>query len=518
MSWIIKSPRLILIILLLGLLSLCWWNIDSADLGTDEPSYTLNGDVYIKALLAHDLYQLTVDLKKEHPPLANWLYGAAFQAQHLGWSGFFFYRAPKRLASLLIVAAALVVYLIGRRLSGPWTGLLAAALLGLMPHVVAHARIAGLAAPSLLLWSLSLYCFLRGVERGGSWKWWLWLGLFFGLALGTRLSNGLILVAAAASLAALWLRPGQNLAWPSRSWAVWVWPLVGLVVLAAIWPRLWHQPLAHLQQTLAHWEWAGGPGRHLWSEHREYFLGRLQPPPAYYYLAYLAVTTPPLVLAGLMAWLVGLVRRPAAADAVLGLWLASGLVMSFVQPRQDGIRYVHFMLAPLALVAAGGLERAAAWLAGRLKRPDGPFRAGLAGLALAAGLWSVLSFWPYHLDYYNFLAGGPARIYRERLFNIGWWSEGVQAAAGWLDRNAPAGAGVAFKPSETGQVTPLRPDLRLVDPDRADFVLTRANLRQTRRWREWKLVFEEEIKGAPLVRVYRRRGAAGRPRSDGAGG
>jgi 4-amino-4-deoxy-L-arabinose transferase-like glycosyltransferase len=227
-----RSVKLSLALLLLAALVVRWWGVDSVDVGTDEPSYTLNGDIFIKALLSGELYEKTRDLKKEHPPVANWLYVLAFQAQRLGWQGFFFYRAPKRLAGLLMVAAGLVVFLIGRRLWDDWTGLLAAALLAFLPHSLAHSRIAGLEAPSVLAWAGGLYCFVRAVEPGAGWRWLALLGLVLGLGVGVKMTNGLMALAGLSSLVILWVKQDRGLLRPARWWP---WLLVPAVGLLAFW-------------------------------------------------------------------------------------------------------------------------------------------------------------------------------------------------------------------------------------------------------------------------------------------
>jgi hypothetical protein len=238
----------------------------------------------------------------------------------------------------------------------------------------------------------------------------------------------------------------------------------------------------------------------------EPFLGQDRVPPHHYYLLYLAVTTPPLVLGGLLAGLSHLLRRRETRDLLLLPWLLAPLLLSFVLPRQDGLRYVFPIYLALVLAAARGIVATATWLGQRSHSPGRPILAGLGGLAVASCLWAVVSFWPYHLDYYNLFAGRVADIYESRRFRIGWWGEGVQAGVDYLNATLDQGAKVAFHPENTGHVVPLRPDLRLVGTGEAEFALSHIDFDKPKRWQGWRMVFEERFKGAPLSRIYRRGG------------
>ena len=44
---------------------------------------------------------------------------------------------------------------------------------------------------------------------------------------------------------------------------------------------------------------------------------------------------------------------------------------------------------------------------------------------------------PYYLDYYNEVVGGPSGAWEARLFETGWWGEGMDRAVAWVNDNAP---------------------------------------------------------------------------------
>jgi len=504
-----RAQKTSLALLLAAALTVYWWDVFNADIGTDEPTYTLNGQEYVKALLKGD-FSFAAGLKIEHPPVSTWLYGLAFQLQRIPWPELHYYRAPKRLAGLMMALAVLTVFLIGRRLlgegeEGVWTALWASALLAFMPHAAAHARIAGLAAPSILFYALSFYLTLRALEPGAKGGWFLLLGLSFGLAVGTRLSNGLILAAVVSSLVLVRLRPSARLAWPGWSAPLLLWPLVGAALFVALWPWLWERPVEHLLHTLAHWDLFIHKGFHGWAQNLEYFLGRSVLPPWYYYLVYLVVTAPLPVLAGLIAWLAGFFRRAGTERLILAVWLAVPLLLSGMKMKADGLRYVFHLLAPLALASAWGLSSLGGWLAGRRRWPKAWLDLPLAAISVGLSLWAVLSFWPYHLDYYNLLAGGSKRIQAEKLFRFGWWGEGVQACVRYIQAQLPPGTKVGFYPELSGRFSMLHPAYPLVPLQEAEYAVTHIDLDKAEAWQGWELVFEERLKGAPLARVYRRK-------------
>ena len=282
---------------------------------------------------------------------------------------------------------------------------------------------------------------------------------------------------------------------------------MGAALFVLLWPWLWSRPWEHLLHTLAHWDLFISKGFHGWAHNYEYFLGESVLPPWYYYLFYLVVTTPPLVLAGLLIWLGRFLRPPSPQRLLLLVWLAAPLGVSVLTMKGDGIRYVFAALGPLALASARGLELAAGWLAGLFKKPERPLRIGLAALSAGSCLWAVVSFWPYHLDYYNFLAGGSVKIQKERTLRFGWWGEGVQACVEFIQDNLKPGTKIGFYPVLSGKFSMLHPDYPLVPVEKAEYAVTHIDFDKPDRWKGWELVFEERLKGAPLARVYKRTGA-----------
>ena len=476
------------------------YQLHKVGIHVDEPDLVMVGDTHLMNLLRWDLDNDTWSVGFEHPPVARWLYGLAFQLQKTGWRIFSWYLAPKGVGVLLGVGSVLLTMIVGRRLYGGWIGLWAGAILALTPHVIGHNRIAGLEGPSLFFWLLCWWICLRALEPGAGKGWMIWLGIAFGLCVGVRYNNGLVLFAIAATALLAKLKPTGEFKWSGWSWQALAWPAVALAFLIVIWPWLWPNPIFRLLESSI---WQGTRINHEW------FLGVKRPLPWFYYLTYLAVTTPPLFLVGAGLFPFRWAAKRTMADWQTLIWLAAPLLMSLLAFKQDGVRYVFPVYGALALAGAAGLS----WLGGGLARlfglAAGKGRAVLAGLGLVCGTWAVVSFWPYQIDYYNFLAGSPETMRTEGRYRFGWWGEGIQPALAFLNKTAPAGAKVAFgTPHFMWRLQPVRPDFKVVEPDKADYLMT-----WNPDWVEvpefgpdkWQVVFEEKFKGTVFARVFKRK-------------
>ncbi len=106
---------------------------------------------------------------------------------------------------LLTVAMGLVtvwcLFALGSLLAGPKVGLLAAALLALVPAHVIQSHYLVVDAPAVMWMLLALYLFALGLERGRP-----WLPALAGLALGLGVATKYTAVLAVLPMAALWLQ------------------------------------------------------------------------------------------------------------------------------------------------------------------------------------------------------------------------------------------------------------------------------------------------------------------------
>jgi dolichyl-phosphate-mannose--protein O-mannosyl transferase len=140
-----------------------------------------------------------------HPPLGTLSIAAGILAlgnDPWGW------RVPSAIAGTLLIA---LVYPLARRLHlSPLWALVAVVLAASDTMLVVESRI-GVLDPFVALWTgVCIYCALRYVQSGGPLRWLLLTGVSGGLAIASKWSGGLALVAALVIVAVNWVGKRQG--------------------------------------------------------------------------------------------------------------------------------------------------------------------------------------------------------------------------------------------------------------------------------------------------------------------
>lgn len=334
---------------------------------------------------------------------------------------------------------------LARRIAGPRAGFLAALLLAVTPDWYGHLFVNAKDVPFASAMALTLLFGCRVLEE------WprprtttvLGLGLATGLALGVRVGGIAAPLPLLPALLLVLIRESRA----RGTAAALETATVGVLRLA---PAV---PLAAFV-TLLTWPWVGLGIDHPVEVIRHFaaldfplpvlFAGRIVPAtvaPRSYLPQLLLFKLPEIFLLGLA--LLPAVGRKAAgpvdprlvAVATAGLWPVAHAVLA-APAEFDGIRHHLFVLPPLAVLGAIGLERA---LAAARPRPRTALAALLiAGLGCAgARLWSTH---PYEYVAFNALAGGTAAA--EGRFELDYWGvslrEVVRRAADALARDGLA--------------------------------------------------------------------------------
>ncbi len=473
-------------------------DLNAAGQTWDEDVNWSAGRNYITNWLSLDFSQASWRWNYEHPPVMKYLAGIG--AQFADGYG------PARAISAIVGALACALLVpVGARLISRRVGILAAGVAALTPHLIAHSKVVGHEAPTMLLWVLAIWAALAAHDppRGQSEDPWrlprqmALVGLVFGLALSSRFVNGLLAPLLGAILLAC-APPGAR-----RRTVVLGLTLVPAVAIAtswAIWPRLWDAPIASLIES---WEKLRNP--HAPAP----YLGEITNTPARHYFAvYLVATAPAGILAGVALWLGRAARARERASLLLALWLVIPLLVLLSPVRQDGVRYIMPSLMALAVAAAAGFDYAATAIA-RWRPRQGRLLAALGAGLLIAYLGAVCArIHPYYLDYYGEHVGGPARVAEARSFEIAWWGEGLSEAIAFINDHAEPGARVHKQCVLPGHLAWLRHDLWASEVRRveeAEWILVYGPS-----WRDCdvpadaELAFEVSAQGAPLARVYRR--------------
>jgi hypothetical protein len=247
----------------------------------------------------------------------------------------------------------------------------------------------------------------------------------------------------------------------------------------------------------------------------EVFYGKLILVPKVYYIVHFFITTP-LIILGLF-----LVGSKKISDFSKNLknsnktkWILYSLIVWFIVPfvqsfynfRQHGVRYIIEIYAPLALIAAFGFEQLVSRYTKKIRWKLLLFVPVVFYLFII--LWRIT---PYYLDYFNLTVGGAKNVYEKRLFQLGWWGEGVKEAVVYLDNSAPIGSkvGLAVRPLLT--LPPLKRLKTSVykSTEKYDYVIVnhfniiREGFNDEKIRMEYVPIYNVLADGAKLVTVYK---------------
>jgi 4-amino-4-deoxy-L-arabinose transferase-like glycosyltransferase len=429
----------------------------------DEGYYFRAADLYLQWLLGlfrggDSLSDAAIlrswSYNAEHPALMKTLFGLSWKLFHdqLGWVS---HSTGYRLPAIVFAGGMIaLVHLFAAEACSRRVALVAAGLLATIPRLFHDAHLACFDVPVAAMQLLVVYAYWRSLRSA---RWAVLTGLFFGLALATKLNAFFIPLFLAVHAGARAFR-GQKRVDDSRPPV----PLVflamatlGPLVFLAHWPYLWHHPIDRLGGYLAF---------HLHHEHYPvgYFETVLEQPPfPWGFVFVMTAVTVPLVTVTLMAIAVlrGLVSEVAllagsapADDEEAGdprltrlLLLLAGLTPMLVMtlpgvPIFGGVKHWFTSLPFLCILAAAELDRLLAWA-------GWPRQLAYAAIALAAVLPGALGIrlvHPYGIGFYNELIGS-VRGAADRGMLRNFWGYTSRGNLAYLDAHVEAGGRVFFQ-------------------------------------------------------------------------
>ncbi len=492
-------------------------------------------------------------INHEHPVLMKTLFGVSWWLFHEKWKVFHDASTAWRFPAMCTAGMALwITYLFGARAWGRRPGIIAAALLALMPQVFFHAHLACFDVPIMAMWLACIYVHWRGTQATGvlpTLGWVIAAGVVFGLTLETKhnawmLPAVLVPHALFAFTRSLARGPGgsRRIVWPFGLVSM---ATLGPAVFYALWPYIWNDTRARL-------EWYAN--FHL--NHDYYnieFLGRnyFGPPSPPGYLPLMVIATVPTisiflamiggfdrVAAGaerLRGWVKARLGAGAAGDSaesvdpsetdlLLGLAIAVAVGAFFLPktPIFGGTKHWLPAYPFLALLAGRGYGLTVASMKRALPRLDVGKRAlaegGLVVSVLLGPLAVTAHAHPFGLSAYVPLVGGTAGA-ADLGLNRGFWGYTSQdAAREYLNAEAPRNASVFISDTtwdawarmqEEGRI---RPDLRAVGtPSDAQLSLVQHELHMNEVdysiWGGYKTtspVYVVAHDGVPMVSIYKR--------------
>lgn len=281
------------------------------------------------------------------------------------------------------------------------------------------------------------------------------------------------------------------------------------LVTYATWPYLWLDPI---QNALNSFSIVQNFGAHEVFFRGRVYLSNALPWDYFPTLAGLQLTEPAIGLFGLgsatIAWrflkgrtsrlLVGLV---VAWFGIPVLWLIFRGV-----PIYNSIRHFFFVLPPLFILAGVGIDA----LLHLTRRPW--LQACMVVLALAPGVWGIVSLHPYEYAYYNSFIGGVNGAFDQ--FEVDYWCLSLKEATKFVNQVAEPGEIVRVLGPVQSVAPYVREDLlqsglRAPIPS-ADMVLV-CPIEPRRPWdkSDFQLVHEVTMGRAVLTEVWQRVGPSG---------
>lgn len=371
----------------------------------------------------------------------------------------------------VLLASALVglVYYWTSEIYGGMSGIVASLSLALYPLFFSESHFnTEKDVPETVYWSFFLYSIWKGFTKK-SWKWILFSGLFFGLALGTKLNiafSAFVIVPWVLILMGRRVFDKENL----KLYAVGVFAFVlGLIIFYSTWPFLWQDIISGTAKFLGFYK---GIGAGYAFDVR--FIGPLGINT--YPIIWIIYTTPVVVIIltilGLFEVFTKIGKTKYATGLLIALWLIVPIVrVSFPHAGiYGGIRQIMEYVPALAMLAGIGLKYLLDILNSKIWKGVTLMITFSTFCLLAINLYKIH---PNENVYFNKLIGGLAGA---KAMNIPSWGNTFGAAYRqgfvWLNNNAEKDASAVFA-HELMPNAPLiwiRPDIDFYNAGRSGFL------------------------------------------------
>jgi hypothetical protein len=426
MSWLAGLPRRPISWVLAAALAGAVLMSQDFGLTWDEPLFYKYADALGYAYTPANWVSGHFDLSRAYGPSGDdhktrgpgYLLLARFPAYLLQDAGLSVPESWHLVNGVTFVLGVFFVYGLSRRLAGPLTSALGAALFATQPLLWGHAFVNPKDVPFLVFFAGAVWLGWRMVdqlilERERRLPNTLGRVILPSLFLGLATSNRVLGPMAGLLVIAYWVARS-----PSRHEFGWIGTYVALAatVTLATWPYLWEHPLNFIRAfglmaqnpTVLPVLFASRvfPANELPLRYLPFFM-----------VATLTVPVWPLCALGFVGrWLQN--ERTGAQRITLLLLLAwillpLGYVLLLRPPMYDGMRHFLFILPPAFVFAAAGLDI----LLGQVRKTW--IFAALAIAVLIPGIDGIVVLHPYEYTYYNVLTGGTGGAFRK--YETDYW-------------------------------------------------------------------------------------------------
>jgi hypothetical protein len=515
-----RHKDLILIVLVIILaFTVRYYDIMGAGITWDEPFYVHAGITYVNNLMHLNFSQAAWIENTEHPPVSKYIYGIAIMLFNRGAYDLNAFFVSKVVSAAMGTLTCVVVYLIGREFFGRRIGAVAALILSLIPVFLAHNQQAAIDTPVALLFTVTMCLFLMAVKHGSK-------AMYAASAVSFAIMFDIkyIAVIILPILAIVYIlhrreqlsKEGMRAAGLKETIGLYMPPIKHLIVLGAIiavlvyllFPWIWLNPI-NLGRSIFFWKFTP----------YEFFLGQEQRAPIYYYPVYFLVTTPLLLFVPMAAGVMAALRSKDKYHYAMLLWAIVPFGYGLGMVVQNNMRYLLMIYPAVAILCAMGIAKISDAIIkayGKQAMKNLLFAAVTAGVLVYLFL-SAMSVHPYYLDYYNLLSGGPKNVYDNRLFEFGWWGEGIYDCVKYVDASATANTTVfmaapnhfvgLYGKNATYIGHELPPHGSELTIDDTDYIITNVFAEKYLKFTfpgNYTLVHQATVQGAPLAKVYKK--------------
>lgn len=497
----------VILLIFLFSISLRLWNLNEIGRTWDEHEYVDQGYRLVELIKNKDFDNSFFYTTYDHPPLVKYLYGitAHFDV------GKYDLTYSRILSSILFSLGVVMVVLIGWRLFFPITGIFSGIILAMLPFSLGISQLVTTESLKIFIFPLVFYVYVLLIEKF-SWKRVLIAGIITGVALQSKQSNFLIIPMLGIMFFLQYrkLLPKAKVSFvKTRIKTVLSIFLIGVAVFLFIWPQalfhlkeiyIIHEKLWHVQFSPKIWQITLSPP--------EIFFGRLMLTPVFYYIVYFFITIPVLILGLFFIGVRQIFRKKNIYLLSILLWFLLPFSLSIYSWRQHGLRYIIEIYPAIAIIAAIGFNTLVNKFGIKEKLKLYYFLPIIIYLFIV-----LLSIKPYYLDYFNELVGGVNTVYKYKLFQIGWWGQGIREAGIYVAKNAPKGSSVGLALSPIHSAPPM-PELSVEEyrnQRKYDYVIVntyniiREGFDDSSVRNNYKPVFFVKADKAVLVTVYKRK-------------
>jgi 4-amino-4-deoxy-L-arabinose transferase-like glycosyltransferase len=447
--------------------------------------------------------------QSDHPPLARYFYGIAasydIKSYESNGSPIFYYdfTHPRLVSAILGSLSSVFVVLIGYQFFSRFIGFSSGIIFALIPFFVGLSQLSTLESFIMFFFTGSVYFYLLFIARK-KFRYAVFTGIFTGFALLVKQSNVILLpLFLIFSVFDIFINDRKHLVGKVKHHAKGF--VIVLAFLVVTFFVFWPMPFFNIEQTLA-------IQKVMWVDAvklppPEVFFGRLMLVPFPYYFVMFLITTPlVLIVLGFVGSL-----KVDRVKSLLGYLVLAWFLFPFLQSiyafKQHGVRYIIEIYAPFAILCGIGLFYLGSF-----------FRFRKAKILLLVFVVIYMGFVlvkhnPYYLDYFNEVVGGTKNVYSKKLFQMGWWGQGIGEATYYISEREKSTVTVAVDGKQPMLVVPDINNIKIVDYNdkpNADYVIVpyfnvvRLGFSEDKLSDNYEVVYTVKVNSTPFVKVYRK--------------